>query len=185
MTRRSCLLLSIVVVLLHSSCGVFSAAQPLAFRTLDQSSSIRSPDLMLRDPALYVVATPQEIDAFARDVLGIDPQAPGDDQRGRLIAQLHTLDYQQEFAVLTTAGLGHLEMTVDGITKQNTQLTITAAIRTVQPGEGQTGDVREPYHTIAIKKAGATWGQVLEIEMVVRGGLLGGKTMARISHRIP
>jgi hypothetical protein len=153
--------------------------QTLPFETIDQGSSIRSYDKMEQLPSIYVIAKVQEVDAFAQNVIGVDPQV--NDQRARVAEQLRHLDYDRFFAILVIREItgGNRSLTVQQVIRQGTQVRVGAKYLDPWPMQGQPDVVAEPYQLIAVSKEG-TWGQAIDFELFV-----GGQVVARTDHVIP
>jgi hypothetical protein len=179
------MLLAILIMLMVLAPRLYSSlttgvwgGQVLTFETLDKGSSVRS-EKMERYPSIYVIASEQEIDAFAQNVIVVDPQV--NDQRARLVEQLRQLEYDGYFVVLALRGIscGSCSLVVQQVVRQDNRVRIGVSYSNPLPMQGQPTVVTEPYEMILVGKEGV-WGQLFTFELFE-----GNKVVAETSHFVP
>lgn len=144
--------------------------EELSFETIAQSDVI---NYRGEKPALFVIAKEDEVDALASNVLAEDPA---------LVRQLRYLNYNRFFALLVLQGLkstGGYSVTVQRISRENSQVTVQVQFIEPGPGDWITGAFTSPYHLIAVSKQGK-WGQQINFVLIADS-----KKVAKTSHFIP
>ncbi len=124
--------------------------QALPFETISQNGK-SEPGLNYseREPALIIIARPQEIDDLAKTVLA---------GRADLLSSLRQTDYDHAFAVLVLAGIYSspgFVINIQRITLQGDQVTVWAEFRAPGPIIGGTSVFPvsiSPYHLVMVAK---------------------------------
>jgi hypothetical protein len=173
--RFSWVFLSLLSMLMLNGCG----AQVLSFTSLDQNIQLRNFPFQTRQSSILVFTNAQEIDNLLPQL--IPPSPTG----FPLVDQLHKLDYNHSFAILVVQGQsgGDSNVTVQKITRQDDRVVVSANFITPQSGAGQTGNITDAYHLVAVSKDG-TWGRQIEFELI-NNSIIGGGVVARTTHFIP
>jgi hypothetical protein len=179
MQKRWIWLLPWIVVLMVGGCGIGESGQPLTFTTIAQDSVMGS----YRDvaaPEIFVIATAQEAQDIAREVLEADPQFQ--DQRQRMAEQLTQTDFERSFAILVTPGTAipsvH-SITVQQIVRQGDEVSVQAQSESWKPGESRPAVATDPVHIVAVVKTD-TWNRQIQFKFVVDGTLA-----VEMAHFIP
>lgn len=155
--------LGIVVNLLAGTMLLFTvtACKPqieeLSFETIAQRDIINYRE---ENPALFVIANNDEIDALVQNVLAEDPA---------LVDQLRQLDYTRNFAVLVLLGQKRstgYAITIKQIVRKGDQVNIYAEVGSPELGTRIKPAFTSPYHLVAVSKQGK-WGQQIKFVLEV------------------
>ena len=170
--RRYLHFLLFVLLFLLYSCGT----QTLAFQSLDRNSSLRDFSSQTRHPDLMVLTNAQEVDSLL-------PQLAPSPVLMSLVDQLQQLDYNRFIAILVMQGQsgGSSSITVQQIQRDGDRVIVYAQFVTPR-GSGQTANVTDAYHLVAIPKDDLA-GRQIQFELV-DNSLFGGEVL-RVSKAIP
>lgn len=170
-------ILALVVVTGASLYVFLFRSENLAFRTIAQSplhwGNLGLPEYTANEPALFVIAKPEEVNDLATKLLTHEPQT---------VEQLRIMNYDHEFAVLAlhgAVGSDGYGVTVQQIQRRDSLITIQASFASPVPGTVNAMIVTSPYHLIAVSKVG-TWGA--QFRLVLTNG---SKPVAETTHFIP
>lgn len=157
-------------ILLFAVVACASQIEELSFETIAQRDIINYRE---ENPALFVIANNDEVDALVTNVLAEDPA---------LVDQLRQLDYDRFFAILVLQGqkgsTGY-GVTVKQIIRQGNQVTIKAEFVEPSPGAFIKPAFTSPYHLVAVSKE-RRWGQEVKFVLVVND-----ESVAETTHAIP
>lgn len=159
-----------LMMLLFTLAACKPQSEELSFETIAQSDGFYTGrGYGGEEPALLVIASPEEIDKP-----GLDVQFPSE-----LADQLRTLDYTRNFVVLVLQGQKRstgYAVTVKHIVRQGNQVTIEAEFVEPSPDTFRKPAFTSPYHLVAVSQEGQ-WGQEIKFVLVVNG-----ETVAETTH---
>jgi len=161
-----------LLLLTLSACQ--AGEQRLSFNTIARSEpQYLGTSYWQEEPAIQVIARPEEIDDPAQTILAQDRE---------LAEQLRALDYERVFALLVLhgyVGSTGYSVTVLRIAREGDQVTVRAELGAPAMGTRTMPAFTSPYHLVAVSKKG-TWGK--EFRFVL---LAGDQPVAERSHFIP
>ena len=178
------MLLAILIMLVVLAPRLYSSlttgvwgGQVLPFDTIAQGMALRgSPSQYGNQPAMWVIASAQEIDNVLSQMAGSPTNIESSP-----VEKLRQLDYDRFFAIIVLRGSRSPtdSVGVRQINRQGDQVTVGAAFTEPWLTQGAPAVIADPYHIIAVSKEDV-WGRPIDFELYV-----GGQVVARTSHFIP